>query len=58
MESCSDLAEVIEWLQDRRYLPKEGEDYETVATVHEVAGYKLEWFGIKPLVEGFFMSLA
>lgn len=57
LESSIDLRSVIAWLSERRYLPQEGIDYEMVITKHEVAGYTLEWFGLRPLHTEMFMPL-
>jgi hypothetical protein len=44
------LPHVIGWLARREYLPAEGEHYEAVDFVAEVAGWHLPWYGIRPLV--------
>ncbi|WP_436717440.1 hypothetical protein U8335_11305 [Roseiconus lacunae] len=49
--SARGLEGTCDWLESREYLPIEGKHFETVPTYHEVAGKKLTWYGIRPLVE-------
>lgn len=40
------LRGVGRWLTKRRYLPKQGVDYEVVAVEPEIGGWAVEWYGI------------
>jgi hypothetical protein len=40
----------VHWLKERDYLPKAGEHFELVEADHTVAGVRLRWYAIRPLV--------
>jgi len=42
------LAEAIEWLKARAYLPKEGEDYSIVPMEISCGAWSATWYGVKP----------
>ena len=47
--AAKDLRAVATWLSGRQYLPVEGKDFEVREVFREVAGWKLRWYGMKPL---------
>lgn len=44
------LAIVSTWLRNREYLPTLGEHFEVKDIVAQVGAWKLQWYGIKPLI--------
>jgi hypothetical protein len=46
------LPAAADWLQGREYLPKNGVHFESVPFVVEVAGWSLQWYGVRPLING------
>jgi hypothetical protein len=46
------LPAVCRWLESREYLPAEGVHYEVKEVVGTVGKWKINWYGIKPLIEG------
>ncbi len=46
------LPAVCRWLESREYLPTEGVHYEVRDVVGTVGRWKINWYGIKPLIEG------
>jgi hypothetical protein len=57
LSATSNLREVLGWLSRRRYLPEEGTHYEVVRTSPKVGKWKMEWYGIRPLVAQTFMPV-
>ncbi len=53
----SSLSEVISWFSHRSYLPEEGKHYEVVHTSPRVGKWKMNWYGIRPLVSQTFMPV-
>jgi len=48
------LAATAQWLTARAYLPIAGQHFERVETDHEIAGVRLHWYAIRPLVTDVF----
>lgn len=46
------LATVCRWLNAREYLPIEGQQYEVKDILASVGDWKVQWYGIKPLISG------
>jgi hypothetical protein len=57
LSSAADLRELVVWLGERRYLPRPGSDYASVQPVVSFFGWKLEWYGFRPLTVDDFMPL-
>jgi hypothetical protein len=57
LASKSSLSALALWLERRAYLPTENVDFRVVATIHEVSGFTLEWYGIQPLAKDPFMPI-
>ena len=51
------LQSTMEWLKDRKYLPKEGEHFNIHRFTPRVGKYHLKWYGIKPLIKDAFFPL-
>lgn len=48
------LPAACEWLTTRSYLPVQGRHFDIETVDAEIAGWHLQWYGIKPLVEHYF----
>lgn len=57
IQSEATLLPVIDWLNERKYLPTEGVEYEIVETVAAIDEWKLTWYGIKPLINHVFLPV-
>lgn len=57
IRSTASLLSVIEWLNNRKYLPTEGVDYEIRDDIVKIDSWVLKWYGIKPLIEDIFLPL-
>ena len=57
LKGTDSLQSTIEWLKDRKYLPKEGEHFKIHRFTHRIGRYRLKWYGIKPLIEDAFFPL-
>ncbi|MYN10890.1 hypothetical protein [Pseudoduganella aquatica] len=44
-----DLNSTVDWLRQRKYLPKEGRDFEVRTMPITVGGWRAEWYGLRPL---------
>lgn len=51
----NDPSGVCQWLRNRAYLPTEGVHYEAVEVEARIADWRLEWYGIRPLVDDEFI---
>lgn len=51
------LRSTMEWLKDRKYLPKEGEHFKIHRFTPRIGKWSLKWYGIKPLIEDAFFPL-
>ena len=51
------LESAIEWLKDRKYLPKEGEHFKVFRFNATISNWSLKWYGIKPLISEAFFPL-
>ena len=51
------LESVMEWLKDRKYLPKEGEHFKVHRPTTTIGNWTMKWSGIKPLIEDAFFPL-
>lgn len=57
LKTKGSLLEVVNWLSERRYLPVEGEHYEIITTTAEVGEWKMNWYGINPLISDNILKL-
>lgn len=51
------LRSTMEWLKNRKYLPKEGEHFKIHRFTPRIGKYHLKWYGIKPLIKNAFFPL-
>ena len=51
------LRSTMEWLKDRKYLPKEGEHFKIHRFTPRIDKWSLKWYGIKPLIKDAFFPL-
>jgi hypothetical protein len=58
LASAADLAEVADWLRERRYLPERGLDYVSASPIVSFFGWELEWYGFAPLAKEEFLPLS
>lgn len=55
LKATENLKSAMEWLKNRKYLPKEGEHFKVHMTTHTIGDWSLKWYRIEPLIsEGFF----
>ena len=57
LEAAESLQSTMEWLKDRKYLPKEGEDFKVHITTHTIGDWSLKWYQIQPLISEAFFPL-
>jgi hypothetical protein len=51
LTTTSNLAEVLDWLSQRKYLPQEGVHYELVKSDSRVGAWTLEWYSLRALID-------
>lgn len=51
LTTTSNLAEVLDWLSQRKYLPQEGIHYELVKSDSRVGTWTLEWYSLRALID-------
>ena len=57
LKAAKSLQSTMEWLKDRKYLPKEGEDFRVHITTHTIGDWSLKWYRIEPLIDDAFFPL-
>ncbi len=57
LKVTENLKSAMEWLKDRKYLPKEGEHFEVFRFNATISNWRLKWYGIKPLISEAFFPL-
>ena len=57
LKVADNLESAMEWLQDRKYLPKEGEDFKVNIVTHTIGDWNLKWYEIQPLISEAFFPL-
>ena len=57
LKAAESLQSVMEWLQDRKYLPREGEHFKVHMTTHTIGDWSLKWYEIQPLISDAFFPL-
>jgi hypothetical protein len=53
IEETKSLASVVEWLRERRFLPRDDVDFSAIPLEIECGCWKATWYGIKQLREDF-----
>ena len=57
LKATEDLQSTMEWLKDRKYLPKEGEHFRVQTCTTTIGNWYLEWPGIQSLIQNAFFPL-
>lgn len=57
LKITNSLQSTMEWLRDKKYLPKEGEHFKIHRFTARIGKWHLKWYGIKPLIKGAFFPL-
>ena len=57
LKTTDSLRSTMQWLKDRKYLPKEGEHYLISRPVTKIGDWNLKWFGIQDLNWNVFFPL-
>ena len=57
LKATDSLQSTMEWLKDRRYLPKEGEHFKIHRFTSRIGKWSLKWYGITPLIKDAFSPL-
>ena len=58
LKATENLQSTMEWLQDRKYLPKEGEHFKVHGVTSTIGNWSLKWYGaIQPLIGDAFFPL-
>ncbi len=57
LKATEGLQSTIDWLKDRKYLPKEGEHFKVRRTTGTIGNWSVKWYGIQPLIEDAFFPL-
>ena len=57
LKATESLGSAMEWLKNRKYLPKEGEHFTAPKANTTIGNWTLKWYGIHPLIEDAFFPL-
>ena len=57
LKATENLESVMEWLKDRKYLPKDGEHFKVHRPTTRIGNWTLKWYGIKSLIGDAFFPL-
>ena len=57
LRTAENLESTMEWLKDRKYLPKEGEHFKVHRPTTRIGNWTLKWYGIEPLISEAFFPL-
>ena len=57
LKTTDNLRSTMQWLKDRKYLPKEGEHFRVQTCTTTIGKWCLEWPGIQPLIQNAFFPL-
>ena len=57
LRDAENLESAIEWLKNRKYLPKEGEHFKVHRPTTRIGNWSLKWYGIEPLISDAFFPL-
>ena len=56
-KATESLESAMEWLKNRKYLPKEGEHFKVHRPTTRIGNWTLKWYGIEPLISDAFFPL-
>ena len=57
LKTTNSLKSTMQWLKDRKYLPKEGEHFKVCRPTTTIGNWSLKWYGIKPFIKDAFFPL-
>ena len=57
IKATESLESAMEWLKNRKYLPKEGEHFKVHRPTTRIGNWTLKWYGIEPLIHDAFFPL-
>lgn len=57
LKATENLESVMEWLKDRKYLPKDGEHFKVHRPTTRIGNWTLKWYGIESLIDDAFFPL-
>ena len=57
LKATESLESAMEWLKNRKYLPKEGEHFKVHRPTTRISNWTLKWYGIQPLISDAFFPL-
>ena len=57
LKATENLESVMEWLKDRKYLPKDGEHFKVHRPTTRVGNWTLKWYAIESLISDAFFPL-
>lgn len=57
LKATESLESTMEWLKDRKYLPKEGVDFKVQTNPVTIGSWSVKWYGIKSLISDPFFPL-
>ena len=57
LKATDNLQSTIEWLRDRKYLPKEGEHFKIIRRTYTIGKWYLKWYRLKSLTGDAFFPL-
>ena len=57
LKATESLESAMEWLKDRKYLPREGEHFRVHRPATRIGNWTLKWYGIEPLIDDAFFPL-
>ncbi len=57
LKMTNSLQSTMEWLMDKKYLPKEGKHFKIHRFTARIEKWYLKWYGIKPLIKDAFFPL-
>ena len=57
LKMTESLESAMEWLRERKYLPKEGEHFKVHRMTATISNWSMKWYGIQPLIDDAFFPL-
>ena len=57
LKATESLESAMEWLKNRKYLPKEGDHFKVHRPTTRISNWTLKWYGIEPLISDAFFPL-
>lgn len=57
LKATETLRFTMDWLKDRKYLPKEGKDFKVQGITSTIGKWSVKWYGVQPLIKNAFFPL-